>query len=49
MLFYAIMKGTALETDPPIFYKRYVDDIFVLLKSENHVNTFVNVSEFQTS
>ena len=22
----------------PIFYKRYLDNIFVLLKSENHVN-----------
>ena len=25
----------------PIFYKRYVDDIFVLLKSENHVNNLL--------
>ena len=24
-----------------IFYKRYVDDIFVLLKSENHVNNLL--------
>ena len=25
----------------PIFHKRYVDDIFVLLKSENHVNNLL--------
>ena len=25
----------------PIFYKLYVDDIFVLLKSENHVNNLL--------
>ena len=25
----------------PIFYKRYIDDIFVLLKSENHVNNLL--------
>ena len=26
----------------PMFYKRYVDDIFVLLKSSDHLNAFVN-------
>ena len=28
-------------TYAPTFYKRYVDDIFVLLKSENHVNNLL--------
>ena len=26
----------------PVVYKRYVDDIFVLLESEEHLNLFVN-------
>ena len=31
----------------PIFYKRYVDNIFVLLKSENQVNNLLFYSNFQ--
>ena len=42
MPFYVLMKKKWLRECPvkytPILYKRYVDDIFVLLKSENHVN-----------
>ena len=30
-----------------IFYKRYEDDIFVMLKSENHVNTVLKSLNFK--
>ena len=47
MSFYVIMKENGLENVQlpvayaPIFYKRYVNDIFILLKSENHFNNLL--------
>ena len=43
VLSYVITKGIGLKTvqlHMLLFYKRYVDKIFVLLKSENQVNTY---------
>ena len=45
MPFYVIMKEIGLENVQllisPIFYKHYVEDIFVLLKSENHFSNLL--------
>ena len=46
MFFFVIMKKTWLNEYPsqfkPVVYRRYVDDIFVLFKSKEHVKLFVN-------
>ena len=30
------------EFKPPVFYRRYVDDIFVLFRKEEHLKLFLN-------
>ena len=46
MLFFVIIKKTWINECPPqlksIVYRRYFDDIFVLLRSKEHLNVFVN-------
>ena len=36
------IQTSVLQTFKPVFYRRYVDDIFVLLRKQEHLKLFLN-------